>query len=84
MKPVAVRRSTLIWSPGRNGIPANGVSVQVWPSRLVQIETGADSDPLALAAGYEAGRVAGRRLSPSGVGTDPMAQEHPSLRDTKN
>ena len=40
MKPAAVRASSLIWSPGRSGIPAEVVSVQVRPSGLVQIEPG--------------------------------------------
>ena len=40
MKPVAVRLTALIWSPGRSGSPAVEDRVQVRPSGLVQIALG--------------------------------------------
>ena len=84
MKPVAVRLTTLIWSPGRRGSPAVEASVQVRPSGLVQIDEGpratqAPCPPATNRAAYPGGGG-----PPSGVRTWPMDQVRPSSADTKN
>src|SRR5580704_17763914 len=84
MKPVAVRLTTLIWSPGRRGSPAVEDRVQVRPSGLVQIDEGpratqAPGPPATNRAAYPGGGG-----PPSGVRTRPIDQVRPSSVDTKN
>src|SRR5580704_10274538 len=84
MKPVAVRLTMLIWSPGRSGSPAVEDRVQVRPSGLVQIDEGpratqAPGPPATNRAAYPGGGGL-----PSGARTWPMDQVRPSSVDTKN
>src|SRR5580693_6067251 len=84
MKPDAVRRSTLIWSPGCNGNAADGASVQVRPSGLVQIEPGPTATHSPAPPATKRAAWPGGGSPPAGVRTDPMAQRRPPFCDTKN
>src|SRR5580704_242923 len=84
MKPVAVRLTTLIWSPGRRGSPAVEDRVQVRPSGLVQIDEGPSATQAPRPPATNRAAYPGGGGPPAGVRTWPMDQVRPSSVDTKN
>src|SRR5579863_26988 len=84
MKPVSVRLTALIWSPGRSGRPAVEIRVQVWPSGLVQIDEGPSATQAPCPPATNRAAYPGGGGPPPAVRTWPMDQVRPSSADTKN